>query len=175
MKATLACTEVRLRSRPRRPPTVAVSSPFNLFDIKLKSTFGHCPIHVGHYQCLLLQAQRWISPWLLLKRPSNLPQMTFSAISWATMGERYCLDCTTLLCSGTFGFLIPACMSPAAGWRSSGRCWQVVVQECAKLSLPHPWRCSRSSCRMLADLVIITIIQNTWGFLPLEITTHSLC
>lgn len=129
---------------------------------------------------LLLQAQLWISPWWLLKRPSNLPQMTFSAISWATMGERPCLECNTLLCSSTFGFLIPTRLWPAADWQSSGRCWLVAVQECAKLSLPHPWRCSRSSCRMLADLVIRkkmiqNIFKNTWGFLPLEITTRCLC
>lgn len=87
---------------------------------------------------------------------------------WALLSE-----CTTLLCSGTFGFLIPARMSPAAGWRSSGRCWLVVVQECAKLSLPHPWRCSRFSCRMLADLVIINTIQNFKKYLGIFATWNN--
>lgn len=124
---------------------------------------GHCLMH-GLDQCLLLlQAQRWISPWSLLKRPSNLPLMTFSVINWAEMGERYGLECMKLLCSGTFWFWIPASVSHEAGWRSSGRCWPVVVQECAKSSSPHPWRCSRSSCRMLADLVIIKLIKKIIG------------
>lgn len=125
---------------------------------------GQCLMH-GLDQCLPLQAQRWISPWSLLKRPSNLPLMTFSVINWAEMGERYGLECMKMLCSSTFWFWIPASASHEAGWRSSGRCWPVVVQECAKSSSPHPWRCSRSSCRMLADLVIIKLIKKkNWAY-----------
>lgn len=59
--------------------------------------------------------------------------------------------------------LIPASVSPAVGWRSPGRCWPVAVQECAKSSSPHPWRCSRSSCRTLADLVIRKMILKQVG------------
>lgn len=46
------------------------------------------------------------------------------------------------------------CLSSAVSWQCSERCWQAAVQECARSSSPHPWRCWRSSCRMPAAWVI---------------------
>lgn len=46
------------------------------------------------------------------------------------------------------------CVLSAVSWQCSERCWQAAVQECARSSSPHPWRCWRSSCRMPAAWVI---------------------
>lgn len=39
------------------------------------------------------------------------------------------------------------------GWQCSKRCWQAVVQACARSLLLPPWKCSRYNYRMQADLV----------------------